>query len=584
VGKHPRLKNWQAHATSDPTTIEHWWGRRYKDANIGFATGYTCWVLDMDCSPGKRGDLTLNALIDAHGPLPPTPLVHSGGGGQHYYFQLPVNGIIGNKVSFAPGLDTRALGGLIIVPPSQHASGVPYAWDTDYDPETTPLAAAPDWLLTLVLAPNTSAQVPLTDAAPIADGMRNVTLSQMAFHMRKAGISLDGILAALLAENTRCVPPLNQDELKKIVDGKQDVHPDPVFSFHTNGTTPSPTRTWTDSTPWDTIAVTKYPLRQWLIHGVISHGLTIVGGAPKSRKTTIAYDLACATVGQGLALNHWGCVPGGVLYCTCEDERGDSQQLVTQLRPQMPTTLPYPLRFANRDEVPTLTEGLIDYVREQVTNHQLSLVVLDPLMYLLDEPIPRGVDPFLAMKRMLLPLHWLASEMQFALVCIDHTRKASAHDLDIFTTLYGSQGKQAIAYTLIMVSRDDDEVTLETKGRGTDEHKFLFSCHQDKHTSVITWAFHGADQAIFSGARQHLVLQAFANARADGVYELGAREVVDYAELTQTPAHYNNMRQALFQMRRKHILTRMKSGLFTIIDPNQLPAPTPPDTDPGVSI
>src|SRR5262249_4553342 len=148
-----------------------------------------------------------------------------------------------------------------------------------------------------------------------------------------------------------------------------------------------------------------------------------------SRKTTIAYDITLATVGQGLALNYWGCTPGGALYCSCEDDRGDSKKLVAQLRPQMPTVPPQPLRFANTDEVPTFSEGLLDYVREQVTTYHLSLVVLDPLMYLLDQPIPRGVDPFVAMKNMLLPFHWLASEHKFALVFVDHTRKASTQDV-----------------------------------------------------------------------------------------------------------------------------------------------------------
>ena len=115
----------------------------FPEANIGLATGHTGWVLDVDCAAAVRGDLTLEALIDTHGPLPVTPLVHSGGGGFHYYFQLPLTGIIGNRVQFAPGLDTRSLGGLIMLPPSQHASGRPYMWDSEHDLETTPLAAAP---------------------------------------------------------------------------------------------------------------------------------------------------------------------------------------------------------------------------------------------------------------------------------------------------------------------------------------------------------------------------------------------------------------------------------------------------------
>ena len=95
-----------------------------------------------------------------------------------------------------------------------------------------------------------------------------------------------------------------------------------------------------------------------MISKVIPHGLTIIGGAaqiPQNARSPMTSALA--TVGQGLALNYWGCMPGPVLYCTCEDEQGDSKKLVKQLRPQMPATTPEALRFKNADEVPTFTEG-----------------------------------------------------------------------------------------------------------------------------------------------------------------------------------------------------------------------------------
>ena len=414
----------------------------------------------------------------------------------------------------------------------------------------------------------------------------------MAFDMRKAGISLDGVLAALLAENVRCVPPLTQDEIEKIVEGKKDIHPDPVWAFPTqppaggNGTHPggTPPPTWTDSTPWEEMYATQYPVRQWLITKLIPHGLTIIGGPPKARKTTMAYDIALATVGQGLALNHWGCMPAPVLYCTCEDERGDSKKLVKQLRPQMPATTSHQLRFKNADEVPTFTTGLLAFIREQVERYRFSLVVIDQSMYVLDQPIPRGVDPFVAMRHMLLPFQWLASQEQFALVFVDHTRKPSVQDVDVFSTLYGTHAKQALAMTLMMVSKEGDEVKIETKGRGAGDHKYLFMCTQHDTTEVITWTFGGADQGMLPGARQKMVLQAFANARSAGTHELGPRDVIDYAELQQSAGTYNNIRQALFQMRRKGVVAHLKSGLFTIVDASVLPDPTPVDDDPGVII
>ena len=48
----------------------------------------------------------------------------------------------------------------IILPPSHHVSGRPYMWDSDHDLETTPLAAAPDWLVRLIQQPQAAQPAP----------------------------------------------------------------------------------------------------------------------------------------------------------------------------------------------------------------------------------------------------------------------------------------------------------------------------------------------------------------------------------------------------------------------------------------
>src|SRR5262249_17919486 len=77
----------------------------------------------------------------------------------------------------------------------------------------------------MICQPQTQAQTSITDDTPIMDGMRNDTLSKMAFDMRKAGMSLAEILIALTAVNSRCAPPLTPAELKVIVNGKKAIHP-----------------------------------------------------------------------------------------------------------------------------------------------------------------------------------------------------------------------------------------------------------------------------------------------------------------------------------------------------------------------
>lgn len=157
IGKHPRwdrklLPNGLKSATTDPATIQSWW-LRWPDANIGIATGAQSgiWVLDIDCDKG--GDLSLEQLLAQHGPLPETPEQKTGSGGTHIIFAHP--GVpVGNRVCFAPGLDTRGDGGYIVAAPSENAKGT-YEWSVAPDDIATTLA--PTWLITLVNPPKQTA-------------------------------------------------------------------------------------------------------------------------------------------------------------------------------------------------------------------------------------------------------------------------------------------------------------------------------------------------------------------------------------------------------------------------------------------
>src|SRR5690349_5123077 len=83
-GKHPRIKDWQRKASSDPATIEAFW-KKWPDSNIGIATGgeSRLFVLDID---GAEGEKSLEDLVRQHGPSPETLTVTTGRG-RHFYFR-----------------------------------------------------------------------------------------------------------------------------------------------------------------------------------------------------------------------------------------------------------------------------------------------------------------------------------------------------------------------------------------------------------------------------------------------------------------------------------------------------------------
>ena len=80
-----------------------------------------------------------------------------------------------------------------------------------------------------------------------------------------------------------------------------------------------------------------------------------------------------------------------------------------------------------------------------VETHALSLVIIDPFLYVYDLPMPRGKEPFQALQAALFPFANWPSISHFSLIFVDHRRKSSRDDVDVFQTLYGSRAKEAIA-------------------------------------------------------------------------------------------------------------------------------------------
>jgi hypothetical protein len=154
-------------ATADVDQIEAWWSR-WPNANIGLACGTSCWVLDADyagwLTDKPDGADTITALRRRFGPLPATVHQYTGGMGWQWLFKPDPR--IKNGSRFLPGLDTRAAGGYIVVPPSLHPSGRHYHWIAA--PDEAEIAAAPEWLL-LLLEPVAEPEI-VAAARPIRTG------------------------------------------------------------------------------------------------------------------------------------------------------------------------------------------------------------------------------------------------------------------------------------------------------------------------------------------------------------------------------------------------------------------------------
>lgn len=131
-------------ASTDPDIIRSWWSR-WPDANIGIACGPSeLAVVDVD---DPQGFASLSRLQESGFTLPPTVTQATGGGGVHFFFKAPtwpLRNTAGRLPGFesTPGVDLRAVGGFVVVPPSVHPSGGRYTWRPGPDAPTP----CPAWL------------------------------------------------------------------------------------------------------------------------------------------------------------------------------------------------------------------------------------------------------------------------------------------------------------------------------------------------------------------------------------------------------------------------------------------------------
>jgi hypothetical protein len=313
---------------------------------------------------------------------------------------------------------------------------------------------------------------------PIPEGHRNLTLTSMAGHMRKAGFDEDAIREALAAVNrTRCVPPLSDDEVSTIARSVSRYEADPFANFIFRGVTPpngghGTTATGAGSSEANgggstsngaaagggtadssTAEIVRIPASQlqavahadqWLWKGYLAKGsCTLLTAYWKAGKTVLLAHLLRALEKGGQFCGQ-DVARGRVVYVTEEaqgrwaDRRdrlglGDWCEFVVQPFLQKPSLNDW-YRFIN---------GLAASLRERPAD----LVVFDPLSNLWPVKDENSASETVAA---LMPLRLLNKETSCTLTLVHHLRKS---DGDQATGSRGSGAIAAFADTIVELRR-----------------------------------------------------------------------------------------------------------------------------------
>ena len=173
-------------------------------------------VIDVD---GPDAEAELRRLEQMHGQLPPT-VESITGRGRHAFFKMPRSQVRNSVGKIAPGVDVRGDGGYVLVPPSVHPSGRPYAWSVDSAKE---FASAPDWLISKVSGSSSEKLAAPTEWSHLAtagadEGQRNHALTRLCGYLLRHYIDPFVALEILQLWNAaHCRPPLPADDVNRIV-------------------------------------------------------------------------------------------------------------------------------------------------------------------------------------------------------------------------------------------------------------------------------------------------------------------------------------------------------------------------------
>jgi hypothetical protein len=225
-GKHPRETGWHNKASSDEKVIEAWW-QQWPVANIGIKLGPDSGIVDVefDCDEGRK---TADRLFGECF----TPTYRSG---RSVHRLLKWTDTLPRETKIERyGLEFRlgaaGKGLQSVVPPSQHSSGVKYAWLQGLSPRDVEPTEFPPYVLALLWNDPAGEALEETLARPqehwdkILDGLlEGARHDGMASYIGKllhhtvdltSPTTIQVLYRSVEAVNERHQPPLPESELK----------------------------------------------------------------------------------------------------------------------------------------------------------------------------------------------------------------------------------------------------------------------------------------------------------------------------------------------------------------------------------
>lgn len=485
--KRPLMQNWLQYTKSRASLdMIRTWFDNLTGAGVGTVTGRVSNIVVLDV------ESTCPESIDSILRRYPTQLVsRTGSGGYHLYYQYPLNvNTISNRVRLFEGVDLRADGGFIVLPPTLHPSGGVYKWVNRGVP-----GAFPATLLDIQSSPSDMyghGDRWITEVLRgVGEGQRNDACARLCGYFFKKGVATDVVESLLMEWNERNDPPMPVSEVRTTMRSIERKHADQAVSFTSVEFVDDTQAQRRNAQPSNTFELLK--LKDY-IHGYGDEGATwlindwlpdksivFLVAPPESYKTWLLMDLATSVATGAPFLGQFPINnKGPAIIIQQEDSHGGlTERISLMLNEKMgnpvildPTGYQFPvepdppiyvhpsrmLRFDNPD--------VLRELEEQIKTIRPRIVIVDPLYS------TTSVDNYMAQsaEQMMILKTW-RDKYGCTFVLAHHSRKNVDPDSTAREDSWGSQFLNAFLEAGWQIRRNnklkDNEIVIRRHSKTT---------------------------------------------------------------------------------------------------------------------
>ena len=438
--------------------MKEWW-TMWPDANIGVVTGEISGIIAFDID-------AKNNRTPEEFDLPITAISRTGGGGWHYIFKHPgyyVKSLNGKL--FGPGVDMKADGGFIVVPPSDHQSGNKYAWINE--PTTENIAVMPEWLEERIKENERTGsttygeRLDIKQFVGVSHGSRNEEIHRLACLLYSKGYADADVAFIVSALNKTFIPPLGEGQKDKSDEIGNALRS--AKSFIASAKKKEIEKSSTSQAIIVSFSDIKSEQINWLWPERIALGkLTLIVGDPGIGKSLISIVIATTISKEGLLwpVDKTSAPTGDTIFLSAEDDPADTikprldaagadcSHVHVLKAIQTETTdsdgKKKQRMFSLKNDVPILEKVLINLPN-------CKMIVVDPISAYLDGTESHANAD---VRGLLAPLSDLAARYRVAIVAISHLTKDDKKSA-MYRAL-GSIAFVAAARSVYLVTKDKE--------------------------------------------------------------------------------------------------------------------------------